>query len=778
MKNALSPYVRQSSPFSLYERSLPSMRERNEEEGAHLRDYWQVVRKRWGLVVTLFVVTVGSTALFLSTMTPTYMAETTLLIEPQTPHVLNIREVLSQPLGPEEYDYYKTQYEILRSQTLASRVIRELQLEQHKSFIEKKELAAVEQGSHVSSGGGEASGPFGVHPVVLGRYLDRLEIRPVTGTRLAKVVFSSPDPVLAAQVVNTHAATYIRQGMELRTRANEQASRFLEEKLRDVKKRIEQSEAALNAYRREQQIISLDEKENIVVDRLVDLNKRLTEAEAEKVALEAQVQFVRTGSYEYVPLVATNSLVQSLKEHVTRLRAEYAALAAEFKPGYPRLDQVKAQVAEAQQRMTQEVTKIGKGLDTAYRIALTKEEELRRRVEEQKEAALKLKDASVTYSILAREVETNRQLYDSVLQRLAEMGVATQMQTSNTSVIDLAIPPRKPAKPKKSLALLLSMVVGTVGGVGTAFFFAYVDNTLKTPSDVERHLRLPTLAMVPDFAKAMLLSRSILSSVPLPSGGSVLSTTMFPLSPRPPFVALEAYRKLRTALLLSRPEEPPQTILFTSATSGEGKTVTAVNTAMALGQMGARVLLVDADLRHPRCHMIIHSDNDIGLTEFLIGQMELATVIKPTVTEHLFFLASGSLPPSPADLLGSKKMRAAVTFLRSFYDYIVIDAPPVLPVSDAEILASMVKGVVLVIDSEQTAYLKVKEAQARLAYSQAEILGAVLNKVHLQHEDYTRYYQEHLAYRQHPEVRETEVRNRRSSGARTFFTSFFRGKEG
>jgi polysaccharide biosynthesis transport protein len=727
------------------------VREWSDEEATHLRDYWQIIRKRLGLVMTLLLVTVGTTALYLATIVPTFVAETTLLIEPQVPNVLDIREVLAQPLGPEEYDYYKTQYEILRSQTLASRVIREQGLIENPIFngnekrFSLRALLSQVISSIVTLPPPVKENSQEVMYRAVDTYLQRLEIRPVTGTRLTKIAFSSSNSQLAAQIANAHATAYIRQGVELRTQANEEASRFLEEKLGDLKDRIEKSEATLNAYRREQQIISLDDKENIVVSRLVDLDKILTEAEAERVALEAQVQFLLSGSYEYVPLVAANPLVQGLKEQLTRLRAEHAALAVEFKPGYPRIDKLKAQVDEAQRRMNEEIRKIGKGLDTAYRTTKAKENELRRRVEAQKEAALKLKDASVTYSILAREVDTNRQLYESVLKRLAEMGVTTHEKTSNTSVIDPATSPRKPAKPQTTLALLLSTVVGLVGGIGAAFFFAYFDNTLKTPAEVERHLQLPTLALVPSFANAKLPSRAALDSSAHPSSISASSSPLLPpQSSRPPLVALEAYRKLRTALLLSRPVGPPRTILFTSATSSEGKTMTAVNTATALAEMGARVLFIDADLRHPNGHRLLNVQNDVGLTEFLVGQLELAKVIQQTGSERLFFLASGSLPPSPSDLLSSKKMRASVAFLRSFYDYIIIDTPPVLPVSDTEILSTMVDGIVLVVDSKQTAYTKVREAQLRLSYPQAQLLGVVLNKVRLQPGEATHYYR---AYR-------------------------------
>lgn len=748
MRGQLSPYVRQQvPPASARRETLSALGRPSEHEASHLRDYWHVVSKRRWLALTLFLSTVLVTGILVTMQTPVYVAATTVLIEPQAPKVLDIHEVLAQQPGPEEYDYYKTQYEILRSQTLASRVIREQALEKQNALLDEEKTPASWTSLRTLLFSAPTEQPVKPHPLgvpyqLLEAYVSRLEIQPIQGTRLTRIAFSSRDPELSARIANAHADGYIRQGVELRAQANEEARQFLETKLAELKDRIEKSEATLNAYRRDQQIISPDDKENIVVGRLVDLNKLLTEAEAEKIALEAQAHLLRAGSYEYIPSIATNPLIQNLKEQTTRLKAEYAALSTEFKPGFPRVDQLKAQLEESQRRLNQEIQKIGKSVETSYRTAEAKEKALRLKVQAQKNTALQLKDASVTYSILAREVDTNRQLYDSVLQRLKEMGMATQLRASNTSVVDPAIPPLWPAKPKKVLTLLLGAFIGLIGGIGTAFFFEYLDSTLTTSANVERYLGLPTLALVPRFAEAGQYDLG--HSVPhVPSSGigtrasAVVSQTH--LSHQPPALVLEAYRKLRTAILLSRPAGPPRTMLFTSGNSGEGKTATAVNTAISLAQMGARVLLIDADLRNPSCHIELHTENGLGLTEFLVSQKDLADLIKPTHTNRLFFISSGSLPPSPADLLGSRKMQAALILLRSFYDYIVIDSPPVLPVSDAEILSPLVDGVILVIDSQQTSYQIARDARRSLESAQAKILGVVLNKVHLQSTPYSQY---------------------------------------
>ncbi|MBI4639264.1 MAG: polysaccharide biosynthesis tyrosine autokinase, partial [Candidatus Tectomicrobia bacterium] len=415
-----------------------------------------------------------------------------------------------------------------------------------------------------------------------------------------------------------------------------------------------------------------------------------------------------------------------------------------FKPGYPRLDQLKAQVEETRRRLQRETQKVVGGIESAYRASETKEKGLRAKMEKQKAMALSLKDASVEYAILAREVDTNRQLYDSVLQRMKEMGVAAELRASNVSVIDKAEPPPWPSKPQKALSLLLSLLLGLTGGVGLAFFFEYLDNTLKTPEEVERYLRLPNLGVVPDF-----LSLDQRSYAPK------LSYTQFQL-PNPPSskeeiilyhhpfsLVTESYRTLRTAILLSRAGEPPKTLLFTSGTRGEGKTVTVVNTAIVFAQMGARVLVVDADLRRPGCHKILGMENGLGLTELLTGQREPEEVIQPTAAPHLYFLSSGSIPPNPAELLGSKKMRETLAFLQERYDYILIDSSPVMPVSDAVLLSTMVDGVVLVANSQETPKHVVREACSRLSYARAKILGVVLNHVDMKNGDYVYYYHDH-----------------------------------
>ena len=751
--NELSPYfIRRPSPPVTESMPVLSRPVVIEEEGLDLWGCWGMLKKRKWLIVTFFFAVILAVGLLTLTMTPIYTAEATILIEQKAPQVINIQQVLSESLSPStdaKHDYYQTQYQLLKSRALVAQVIREQGLDGNKQFlkIEKKGRLAKLQarvwkvilGLFLPPKAIWTDSPaYGVNPELIDDYLrDMLEVGPMGDTRLVKVAFNSVDRNLAARVANAHVQAYIGRGLELRSQAGEEAGRFLEEKLAELKERVEKSEDALNRYRRLKGILSLDDKENLVVDRLADLNKRLTEAEAERIALEAQLRLVRKRSYDSLPAVIDNTLIQALSGQLARLKGDYASLSNQFKSGYPRVTQLKVQVEENQRRLEQEIQKVVRGIESAYLAAEAKEKQLTATVEKQKNEAFSLKDASVEYAILSREVDTNRQLYDSVLQRMKEMGVTAEIRSSNVSVIDEAVPPVKPSWPLVQLNFILAAFVGLVGGVGLAFCFEYLDNTLKTPEEVESYLHLPNLGVVPDFANLDRLTyapptllHTLSEEASRSSSRKDLVLSHHPLSP-----IAEMYRMLHTAILLSQAEEPPKIVLFASGTQGEGKTTTMLNVAITFAQMEARVLVIDADLRYSNCHKILEVEDGLGLTELLTRQRELKEVIKPTGLHNLSLISGGSVPPNPATLLGSRRMHEILTSLREDYDYIFIDSPPIMAVTDTVRLSTMVDGVVLVVNSQGTPKQVVKEACARLSYARAKILGVVLNRANMQNGD-------------------------------------------
>jgi len=754
--NELSPQIGPRSPAIWANAdtavNVPVIDLVDEPQSLNLYYFWQIIKNHRRLITACFLGAILATLAVLLSMTPLYTAKTTVLIERNDPNVVDIKQVISEPANADQNDYYKTQYAMLKSRSLAAEVIKQQGLEKNRVFLGEDQTGVADLIADLKSSVKEwlpfpaasipASNALGVRSDAIDRYVkDVLQVEPVSGTRLVTITFSTPDPILSARLANAHADAYMRRGTRLKSEATQEARRFLEEKLVELKQRVESSEATLNTYRKDKGIVSLDDKENVVVERLADLNKKLTEAEVERIALEAQVRLVRTREYDSLPAVVASSLITTLKDQLTRLQGELANLSSQFKPGYPRLAQVKASAEEVQLRLQQEIGKIVASLESAHLAARTKENELRARAEQQKTAAFELKDASVDYAILNREAETNRQLYDSVVTRIKEVSLTSQLPNSNVFIIDQAEPPRTPSSPKIGSSLLLSAFVGLAAGLGMAFLREQMDRTLKTAEDAERYLALPNLGVVPDFLtkNPRLFERAPgigARAIPRHAEGAD-EITFYPYNPQdkpvyaasPVGVVNEAYRTLRTGILLAQPGEHPKTVLFTSAIHGEGKTDTAVNSAIKFAQTGARVLLIDADLRRPTCHKILGMRQGLGVAELLSGKIESQWAVQSTHIDNLFFMASGTASSDPTELIGSKKMRETLQWASQHYDHVLVDSPPLMAVSDAMLLSTMADGVVLVIGGQSTPREVVKQACTKLNYARAKILGMVLNRV-------------------------------------------------
>ena len=738
------------------------------QEAPSLLDYWRVIKNhKWKILACCITAIMGALFYVLS-VTPTYTARAMLLIEPKGQRIVKFQEMLSDPIQPDEKEYYQSQFEMLKSRSLAAEVFKNQQLEKHSVFTGgagqpqnfAQQLVATVRGwwtAAIRLITGTPVGPFnnvpngyGVASEHIDTYQDMLEIKPVKLTRLVMIGFNAPDPVFAAQLANAHAEAYVQQGIKLRGKANQDARKFLESKLTELRERVEKSEEALNVFRRGKGIISLNDKENIVVDRLADLNRRLTEAEVERIGLESQAQLIKRRDYDSLPAVINNPLIQNLKGQLVNLEGQYANLVAQFKSGYPPVAKLKAQIDETRQRLDQQIKSVVEGITSAYSAAATKERMLTREMKKQKSEALALKDAGVNYAILEREADTNRKLYDAVLERMREIGVTAEMPNSNRSILDIAEVPRIPTAPRKKLALLFAGLIGLIGGLGLALVFEHLDNTLRTPDEVERYLGLPNLVVVPDYFRLSKLPKitswRATRRITTPDGelylpGKKLQRANSPLGAGlPPNVVPEAYRKLRTSLLLSRPESPPKTILFTSGTNDEGKTVTTANCAIMFAQMGYEVLVIDADLYRPACHRALRTRNALGLTDFLAGQAPMEKVITPTKIPKLHLLSRGSPAPNPTELIGSRKMRESLESLKERFDFLFIDSPPVTPVSDAVLLSRMVDGVIFVVRGQKTSKHIVKSAVTQLKNSQAKILGVVLNGVDIGREEYSDLY--------------------------------------
>src|SRR6267378_6262444 len=757
-----SPYfIRRSQPIEaeVMDSSFRGKIHDEDERSIDLLNYWITVKKHRWMIVSITLAVLIVVAIRVSMMTPLYTADATILLKPGNPQLLgghggqpeNMQSSTNDWDSVE--DFLKTQCEILKSRTLAANVITAEGLASDPVFLGKKK-------GKPDTGHGWFSGWFGSKPAakpapansvdsVIVSYLGSLEIKPLINTNLVKIVFTTPNARLSARLANAHAHAYIREGVELRTQANAEAERFLRDKLVELKEKLEKSELALNNYRRDKGIVpglmSVDGKETVVIARLSDLSKELTNAQVARIGLEAQVDQIRKNQVPQLPSGTggssnTGSTTPSVKNQLDTAMSDYVAMAKQFKPDYPPMVRAKARIDELQRSYDADVRAYSQGVIASFNAAKTKEAELQEEMARQRSQALSVNDASVGYAILQREVDTNRELYNSVLQRMKDLGLAAESQSSNTVVVDDAQVPGGPSGPHRMMAILQAIAFGLALGIGLAFLIEYQDKTLKTPEQVEQYLRLPNLAAVPAFSRnetRAIAKRNGTDRTPALTGSRELAGSMSQYS-----VVGEAYRSLRTALMLSRAGSPPKTILFTSASNSEGKTVSALNTAVVFAHTGVRVLLVDVDLRRPRCHKVLALENQAGLTEVLAGACNVGDLIRTTDIDSLSFLSAGSIPPNPSELVGSDKMRDTLAQLTNEYDVVVIDSPPILPVTDAMLLSTMVDGVVLVVNSSKTSKQHVKAAYARLEFARAKVFGVLLNQVDVnsQHYQYYRRY--------------------------------------
>ncbi len=729
-----------------------------------LRDYWQVIRRRKGLILQIWLSSLVLTVLICLIVTPIYQATAVLLIQRQAPQVLDIQNQLVTPELPDaDHDFYKTQIQILKSQELAARVISKLHLDENGLFNGKSLKGVLPALLRTWRRAADsikrllgASGPIpsetylmGESPEVISNYKEMLSVDPLLETELVRIDFKSFDRSLAAQVANTHAAEYIAESQRLRSEPNAAAEHFLEGQLVELKERLARSETGLNNFRRQRGIVdNLEDLDgssksaagpnpaDIAVARMASISNSMAEATANRIQLEAEVLLLRKGDYDSVPEVVSDKRIQDLHEQLAMMQSQLAATTTQFSEHYPKVAQLEAQVRSLREKLAIETREIVGGIEKAYAASVSRENHLNVQLKQEKENVLQLHDAAVGYKVLAREVQTNQQLYDGVVQRMKEFEVAAKANASNISIVDAAVPPLKPWFPKKWLSLAVGGTAGLLFGVCAAFGVEYFNDRLVTPEEVESYLRLPALGAIPQFQfqrKAIPIGRAAHAELALLPGPQVQSFK------RDTLVRLkEAYRALHAALLLSQAPKPPRTILFTSAIAGEGKSITTLNTAWILAEAGARVLVIDADLRHSSCHRLLQLDGGVGLSEVLTGQALLGDAIHNAGSFDL--LRSGALPPNPAGLLSSVTLIETLRNAVSKYDFVLIDCAPLVPVSDGLLFASAVEGVVMVVNARNTPRALVRQSIVRLRRARANLLGVVLNEINPQHTSYGKYF--------------------------------------
>ncbi len=742
-------YLQQLPPEGYYQPPPPgySYPPVQEEREVHLRDYWKVIWKRRWTVLALFLIVLITTAVATFTMKPIYRGTISIQINKEHTQVMDFKEIFSVNMW--DLDYYQTQYKILESRTLAKRVVQNLKLSEHPEF-QPKPLTPFQQwksnilkpisdlfASSKKNSPSEKDPPENKKETAfIDQFLTKLKIEPIRNSRLVKVHFDSNYPELSARVPNTLAAAYIQQSVENRFIATEQVKEWLTKQLEDLKAKVERADEALQAFGSKHDIISLEEKENVTMQRLTELNEALTKAESERMAKEALYRQTKNKHFDALPSILENKLVMDLKQAYIQLEAQYMKLSETFKPEYPEMVRLKNQMQSIQRRMDGEINRIIAGIKNDYESSLRRESLIRQAFDQQKTKVMQMKEQGIQYNILKREADTNKELYKGLLQRMKEAGVSAGLTVSNIQVVDQAEIPTGPYKPNKKLNLLLAAVVGLFLGVGLAFFFEYLDNTVKSPEEVEQLMRLPSFGMVPEisYERKKRLEKGASFPVELITFG------------HPKSILSEAYRNIRTSILLSFSEKPPKKIVITSPNPSEGKTTTVINTAIALSQTGAKVLIIDGDMRHPRVHKIFSEENGAGLSNFLSGNAPLDAIIKKTEVPNLYFIPSGPIPPNPSELIGSNLFKEMIKALGSRFDHVVLDSPPALGFADSVILSTTVDGVILVVLGGKTPRETLQRAKEVLQQVNAKILGVVINRVDIQRGEYGYYYYRYHYY--------------------------------
>ena len=737
-----------------------------EEKEIDLRDYWKVLLKRRWTVFALFSIVVVTTMIATFAMKPIYRGTCTIQIDKENPQIVDFKEIFA--VNTMDQDYYQTQYKILESRTLARRVIESLKLKNHPEFsIEqpgffrslgsdlwnflsglpgslsssKKDSEKEPLKTDLSNRRDPTKERLEMAPetardtLLVNRFLGKLKIEPIRNSRLVKIHFDSNDRELSPRVANELAAAYIQQNLDYRFSATEQAKDWLTAQIDQLKAKVERADEALQAFGSKHDILSLEEKENITMQRLAELNEALAKAEADRMAKEALYRQTFNRKIDSLPMVFENKLILELKQTYVQLESQYMKLSQTYKSDYPEMVRLKKQMDSIQRQIDAETERVIAGIRNDYEAALRRESLVRAAFAEQKARAMEMKDKAIQYNILKREADTNRELYKDLLQRMKQASVTMSLTASNIKIVDRAEVPTTPHKPNKTLNFLLSVVVGLFLGVGLAFFLEYLDNTVKTPEEVETVLRLPSFGLVPEIASEKRRGETSLSyPVELITHG------------HPKSMLAEAYRNIRTSVLLSFSEHPPKTLLFSSANPGEGKTTTAINTAIALAQTGAPVLVIDADLRKPRLHRLFVTENGVGLSSYLSGNASLESVVSRSEVPNLCFIPAGPLPPNPSELLGSNLCKTMIESLKERFAHILLDSPPILGFADTVILSNLVDGVVLVAEAGKTPRETLQHARDILLQVNAKILGVVINRVALDRSDYGYYYYRYYYY--------------------------------
>ncbi|MEW6118079.1 MAG: polysaccharide biosynthesis tyrosine autokinase [Nitrospirota bacterium] len=702
-----------------------------EEKEIHLRDYLNVIRKRRQTVYTFFVIVFVAVLIGTLSTRSLYQATTKILIDRNDP-----RPLANAGYVPHDPEFYETQYQLIKSRAVAQKVVELLNLD--KSYdAEKLRGSSFIGGIFGWVGGLIPSGSSESKEDAAQTKIDRLakviseniEVKPVKNSKIVEIRYLAPNPELARSITNTVARAYIEELLELNMSSTRYALQWMTKKAEEEREKLDRSEKNLQEYVKNRNIITMENKIAVIPQKLSELNSQLIQAETKKKQLETLYTKVKSISNdldeaETISVIASDPSLQAIKQQIIKSEQNIMEMSQKYGKKHPAMTRALEDLNVLKAKREQEIRRIIDSIKNEYEMAKANVATLNRFLGETKSEALNVNEKFMEYGSINREVETNRQLYDALVKKIKEQSITEQGQTVNVLVVEKAEAPKSPAKPRKALNLLLGLIVGAFGGIGAAFFVEYLDNTVKSPEEVETKLGVPVFGVI----TMNKTPNAVIEGIVVREPTSIIT---------------ENYKAIRTALLLSSAERPPKRILVTSMSPEEGKTTTSINLAMAIAQSEYKVLLIDADLRKPRLHKVFGLNNTKGLSTYLAGASDMSITQKGPLS-GLSVITSGPIPPNPSELLGSNRMNELLTALSGQYDIIVCDSPPLLSVADSLILSKTVEGTIIVTRAGKVTYDEMKRGLKSLYDLKAHVLGIVINALDVKKNDY--YYQRYYNY--------------------------------
>ncbi len=718
----------------------------------NLRQYLAVlVKRRWTLIACAALIFLTA-AVWTFRATPFYRAMATVVIERENPNLVSFEEVLRVDSGSSEY--YQTQFQIIQSRAVARKVVRQLNLADSEEFNPPPADHFLARGVAAAratladwkarlaellparAGAVQEAAEAATEPdaAVIGAFQSRVVVEPVRNSRMVRIGVEAADRAMAARMANALVAAYIDHTLETKLGAAREAVNWLSERIAEERLKVEQAELQLLAFK-EAHGIAGEYSEGVgmvIAQQLAEMETQYLVARTLRVEAETRYQQALSlarapGGLDAIPQVVSDDLVNQIKRTEIELYNRLSEYSGIYGANHPRIRAVQASLAELESRKQQEVDRIMRALQNEFRLGLVREETLEKALREQRAANMELSKRTVEMTVLQRQAESARQMYEVLFNRFKETSLTEDMHTGNVRIVDLAEVPGSPVRPDKRRNLALALTVGLMAGVGLCFLIEYLDNSIKLPDEVRDRLGLAYLGPVPAVSDMNNPTESLVAFK------------------APKSAAAEAIRGVRTAIQFSSAEAAPRVLQVISAERAEGKTFMACNLAVALAQAGKRVALLDCDMRKPTLHRVFELSREVGLSNLLTGTAALGSVLQPTSIAGLFVAVCGPVPPNPGELLGSQRMVDLLRVLRDKFDHVVIDTPPLSAVADAAVLATRVDGSVVVIRAASTPRPLIQGVLARLQAMQAPLVGAVLNGVAMGRGNYY-YYQNYYYY--------------------------------